>query len=235
MPAVKYTAEFISANGASSSPRKLSDALEKMSKAIEEIPDKVISKIPKSFRSGIVALLSKYWRQNFVDQLGWENPQLTSGYAAEKTAMYRRGDTFKIGSIGTFPIAHAGDVFGQRTDTLLRHMSQPSSIEALEYLGRLGEGDASGIDLTIQVRLKHESFNGGTIRYVGGDTSKGSKNGGRNSLIMFSNRITPPASEISALIALTQQQRDRISKTVENIYGDTVRSVILTEFNEVFS
>jgi len=177
----------------------------------------IIHELPESYFQTIKRNVYKYFKDNYINMVGWERPFYTSSaYEMRKEKWMTEGTTFQIGRLGTFPIAHSFDVFGRLTDTVFNALGGGKG-SVYNRVSMMSSESSIKSSVKMEYGVDSDQWEGGR-KEVGKEQRTN-----KNSLLMFLERI----GDNDVLVRLTQGQRTNIE--------DITTKAVSQAFEEVFN
>ena len=208
-------------------------ALVSFNKRMNNLGASMVKSIPSSVYPNIANIVRGFFRDNYINRAGWKPDNFTSKrYKRDKDNFMRRGDSFTIGGLGTFPVIHGSEIFGRRTDAILEGISTRTGSTVKTKFNTEGKS----VNVEIRTGIDSDSWEGGQIHnYV---PSKGKYKGEQrsvpmtteNQLLAFSHMVSPGGHK-SIFVKLTTSQGKQITEYLKNIFGKAFKDASYTREN----
>jgi hypothetical protein len=206
-------------------------ALQAVRKRYTNIVPRTIEKLPRNFSAVIANRMRGSFKENYIARAGWVKAGFSSAkYKADKDNFMRRGDSFNIGQLGVFPVIHGSEVFGRRTDTILRGISSRTGTTVrTDVIGK----SKNAAEFNIKVGIDSSQWEGGQQHYY---IPKKGPNAGRvvtggmttdNQLEAFSAMVSGGSKSI--FVQLTTPQIGSLIKYISSVFSGTIRGLFLQQ------
>jgi hypothetical protein len=178
-------------------------ALNAFTKKYSDAAKGIMSELPSNFSPVLANRIRKYFKENYISQQGWDNPNFSQYGAYIKDIMFKRGDMIQMGRFPEVRISHGSEVFGLRTGVMYNAVG---GRDGSTYSKTVSVAD-NNVSINIKLGLNLDAFNGGS-NIKDGETDTVTHTPG-NALQEFSDRITG-AGQKSVLITLTGGQKTEL-------------------------
>jgi len=202
-------------------------AIKDAQKRITGIPRRMQKEIPSGFYGGMANMTRRFFRENYDNKRGWENPFYTSQkYMTKKDKWVAEGHFFDIGSaFKAMPCIFDSNTFGKLTglisNTIGTKVATTSSTNVKTVKG--------GVNINVSVGIDPRLFEGGSSHVYR------SKRTGRiikdkkadNHLLAFSNRVTKEGDD-SVFTKVWPDQRIQIKRFARDILRRIIKRVYVS-------
>lgn len=181
----------------------------------------ISNKIPATFGMVVNNRIRSYFKDNYDSMRGWIQKSASSKYGDKKNEAFMRGDKFKIAGFGVQQQIYGSAMFGKRTGTLEKAISNRASGVIEKSVTN------NGMNLNIHTGVDPSPFYG-TYRQFYGGKGKGTKLTTMNELLAFSNQVSPDPN-VSVFVQISPSQSKDLKLYIKDIFKITIRRIILRQ------